>query len=330
MRRTALLGAAWMVWMVACASGGGGTRTDAGPSDGAPEDVGEMADVVGMDVPGGGDDCAMLAEGSPCDADGDGCSQDICRGGRCQLGGIAACDDGLSCTTDRCVSTGPMTFRCETDIVGCAIEGVCFDDGARNPDQDCEVCQNSQPTAWSQATGACDDGDACTVDDTCAGGVCSGAPRVDSFEPNESSSAAARIMGIDDGAGFPEHTERATLYPDGDEDWFVFSDSDEFGASIFPRVGLRAIPAGTNYDLCAYGRDVDGGSCDVACETGSADTHMGMPGCCSRNGGTEDEDLRLNPDCSGADDSVDVFVVVRRVSGPPICDTEYQLLWGDS
>ncbi len=305
-----------------CASGGNG-RPDAGPGgDGGMEDAGPMADAPGTDAPPSGA-CAGQPEGTPCDADGDGCSQDLCRRGACVLGGLAECNDGLSCTTDQCVSTGAMTFRCDNVSTGCVIDGRCFDVGTRNPDEDCQVCDASTPMSWSISTGTCDDGDACTIEDSCSSGTCVGTPNVDAYESNDVRTAANDLGRIDDGAGFPHQTENPTMYPMGDVDWFRFHDSDEFGHAIYPQVGIRDIPSGSNYDLCAYA------TCDTTCETGTAATFDGLQGCCSRSASNADEEVRLNPDCSGADDSVDVFIHVVQVSGPATCTTPYSLRWGD-
>jgi Cohesin domain len=87
---------------------------------------------------------------------------------------IAACDDGIPCTTDTfdgnvCVST--------LDAGSCLIGGVCVVQGGINPTNDCEECNTALSTAnWSNsADGAsCDDGDSCTQTDTCSAGVCTG------------------------------------------------------------------------------------------------------------------------------------------------------------
>jgi hypothetical protein len=61
---------------------------------------------------------------------------DTCGGGSCQPGGPLSCDDGNVCTDDTC-----------------------------NPVSGCQTTNNTNP---------CDDGDPGTVNDTCAGGVCTG------------------------------------------------------------------------------------------------------------------------------------------------------------
>ncbi len=315
-----------LAFCVACA--GNSNRNDAGRFGDASLDADEDAAVadVGMDALVG--TCADAPEGTPCDADGDGCTMDLCRRGRCVLGGVSACDDGLSCTTDQCVSTGAMTFTCESAIDrGCAIGGTCVADGTANPDNGCQVCDDGTPTDWSTNTGTCDDGDVCTDGDTCASGTCMGTARLDSFEANDSEAAAHDLGDASDGDAFPKGEEDATLYPDGDVDWFRYNDSDDLGSSIFPRVQVQNIPPGSNYDLCVT-LDCEGNGFDsLDCTSG---TKIGTDTCCSRSAGNADEDVRFDHSCDTfTDDSTNVFIEVVRVSGPATCDTPYLLRWGD-
>jgi len=86
---------------------------------------------------------------------------------------VASCDDGLGCTNDTC---DPL-LGCSRSAngLGCWIGGACYAQGAKNPANACEVCNQATPTAWSKTTGGtCDDGKYCTVADTCQAGVCTG------------------------------------------------------------------------------------------------------------------------------------------------------------
>ncbi|MBW2704316.1 MAG: hypothetical protein JRF33_26150 [Deltaproteobacteria bacterium] len=69
--------------------------------------------------------------------------------------------------------TGP---DCEQ---GCLIDAICVPDGFVNPDNACQYCDPAlAATDWTNADGAdCDDGDFCSVDDSCSGGVCAGTAR---------------------------------------------------------------------------------------------------------------------------------------------------------
>lgn len=63
---------------------------------------------------------------------------------------------------------------------GCLVSDDCIALGEVNPDNPCEVCDPTRAaTGWSSNDGAaCDDGLFCTIDDSCSGRSCSGAPRV--------------------------------------------------------------------------------------------------------------------------------------------------------
>jgi len=89
------------------------------------------------------------------------------------------CDDGLVCTSDSCDSSTGCVFTVQN---GCAIDGSCFAAGATNPNNDCEECIPSQAEkSWSPkpSNATCDNGQFCTVDDTCdgAGNCVAGDPR---------------------------------------------------------------------------------------------------------------------------------------------------------
>lgn len=297
-----------------------------GDDDGARRDGAVVSDAA-MD--GGTEECA---EGDPCDADGDGCTQDLCRGGECVAGSPVTCDDGASCTTDVCVSTGPTSFSCEQSVSAgrCFAGGECRSEGDRDPTASCRVCDPSQSaTDWSNAEGACDDGDACTTNDACRAGNCEGDPRVDDFEPNDDMAAPSGLGGVSDGDSYPAASLEASIYPDDDVDWFVYSDSDDFPSSIFPRAQLVSIPSGSNYDLCLFVRCQDDSTPSVDCTAGSREDAGGLRGCCSRNGASSDENVRIDHDCDAVDDSADILVRVTKASGPPVCDTLYTLRYGD-
>ena len=126
------------------------------------------------------------ADGAACD-DGDACTLGAaCLAGVCQ-GEPLACDDGNPCTEDLCDSaTGclfPAGFEGESCDDGSACtEGdscsagacvgdtvSCDDDNACTADT-CDDALGCSNEALSDV--ACEDGDACTVGDTCVEGVC--------------------------------------------------------------------------------------------------------------------------------------------------------------
>lgn len=121
-----------------------------------------------------------LPAGSPC-SDGRFCTVgDACDGSGACTGAARDCGDGLSCTDDRCDEAGRACTRAV--VMGCAIDGACFAEGAVNPFAPCERCVGAtDPRGWTVADDgeSCDDGRFCTVDDRCASGACEGAPRGD-------------------------------------------------------------------------------------------------------------------------------------------------------
>ena len=126
---------------------------------------------------------ALCSDGSACTA------PDKCVAGQCAPGPSLDCDDGNVCTDDSCSEdTGCVHLANNT---GCSDGNECtkgdqcqagwcvFDsledcsDG--NPCTD-EVCDPEVGCVISMNKGPCDDGDLCTVGDSCALGECMGGP----------------------------------------------------------------------------------------------------------------------------------------------------------
>jgi len=269
-------------------------------------------------------------DGTVCDADMDGCSVgDTCRAGVCTPGPDAICT-GPACTTSACVSTGSDTYMCEsTPTMGnCLIGGTCYDPGTLNAGNPCQICDPARSaSAWSPNAGvSC--GASCSM--MCqADGMCSGSPTADAYEANDTMATAANLGMIDSDEDFPYASFVANLVPGGDEDWYRYHDHDAFFGDIQPRVELRNLPAGVNYDLCVYFQ------CDdprpirsVNCNIGEASTYMGLSGCCSTLAASADETVRLSPDCEPIDDSGMVFVRVTR-AGTSTAPCTYTVRWGD-
>jgi len=156
-------------------------------------------------------------------------------------------------------------------------------------------------------------------------GSCTADYIVDNYENNNSKNTAYSLGSVKDKESWPKASFDATLYGPSDVDWYTYYDDDVWNGKIYPRVDLESIPVGSNYKLCAY-YSCDGVS--VSCESGTSSSYGGLPGCCSDAAGNGSEKVRLNPNCSGADDSGDVYVRVTRVSGPWSCN-DYTLKWGD-
>ncbi len=130
-------------------------------------------------------------DGASCD-DGQFCTlNDVCRAGSC-VGQPRLCGDGAGCNGDElcdeatnaclpgvvsCVAPAicdASIDSCVMACAGCTIGGACFEAGARNPLNNCEICDESRSrSAWSANDGeACEDGDFCTIADTCSAGLC--------------------------------------------------------------------------------------------------------------------------------------------------------------
>ena len=142
---------------------------------------------------------AGVCGGKPkgCD-DNNACTADSCVAGTC-VHKSKVCDDGKACTADGCdPKTGACTTNalvnngkgCDSDNSGCTVNDVCLDGVCKAgaavscppikttlPCRD-TVCSSTGATSFqcvltTAKDGAlCDDGDACTGDGACKGGVC--------------------------------------------------------------------------------------------------------------------------------------------------------------
>lgn len=106
--------------------------------------------------------CVWIAD--PCD-DGNTCTSGVCNEftGVCSYTALSGpCDDSNPCTlNDQC---NVSTRMCVGVAVTCNDNNICTDDYCDTADGICKTTPNSAP---------CDDGDPCTVEDTCSGGTCS-------------------------------------------------------------------------------------------------------------------------------------------------------------
>jgi hypothetical protein len=93
------------------------------------------------------------------------------------------CNDGLTCTTDRCLDPDESgLLRCVWAVVAdtCFINGICAIPGQSAAEvrggSPCEVCDPTSPSTWTKVDDerSCDDGNACTTGDLCRLGVCAG------------------------------------------------------------------------------------------------------------------------------------------------------------
>lgn len=169
-------------------------------ADAAAEDAG-LAFLIAF---GTERDCQPNGEPDDCDILS-GTSEDLNQNGTpddCECAGDGDCDDGIACTANTCNTDVRL---CEYPVLAgsCLINGECYDEGAVNPNNECLVCDSTNPLRWSprtDGTGCTDDGNDCT-DDVCSNGACT--------HPDKESGAACggaggnecREDGTCDGAG---------------------------------------------------------------------------------------------------------------------------------
>ena len=138
-------------------------------------------------------------DGAACD-DGVSCTtDDMCDSGSC-TGTPYTCDDSLACTEDLCSGDGACSFP---QLPGsCLIEGTCYDAGDPLPGNPCWVCDPAQSTmGWTPNDGAaCNDGDSCTADDSCDAGSCSGTP----YSCDDSLACTEDLCSGDGACSFPQ------------------------------------------------------------------------------------------------------------------------------
>ena len=276
-----------------------------------------------------------------CD-DHNGCSPtSYCNGGGACVGDTS-CSDGISCTDDACVSIfGSQVCLNPVSAGKCRIDGQCYSSGTTQSGNVCYKCDptgNGGTTAWSYNNGAaCTDGyGVCTSNDVCTNGTCQGTFLTDGYN-NDTVSTARYLGSRDDDMSWPS-TITANLWGPGDEDWYRYHVNDTWLGNARPRVRLRNIPTGHDYDLCVYIRCTDGYAIpSVTCPSGKVyDTWSiggtSYPGCCSIASGTTSEDIRFadtgDYECDSSDDSYDAYVNIYKYSGPGTC-SDYALDWGD-
>lgn len=112
-------------------------------------------------------------DGVPCD-DNQPCTLlDRCGSGSCH-GAPYTCNDHLACTADACDGAGGCSNVLLAD--SCLIGDTCVAGNEVDPTSPCRVCTPAISTAdWSPRNGvACNDGEGCSVADTCQDGACQG------------------------------------------------------------------------------------------------------------------------------------------------------------
>lgn len=143
--------------------------------------------------------CSHVFNTATCD-DGNPCTlNDVCSLGVCVSGTARICNDNNPCTTDACLPTGGCSYTPVANGTACndntactsgdsCQSGVCTGTAVTCPD-DANVCTTAAchpVTGCYQAanTAPCDDGNACTLNDVCAGGLCSAGTLKDCSDGN--------------------------------------------------------------------------------------------------------------------------------------------------
>ena len=131
-------------------------------------------------------------DGTVCSSDDDPCvAEGLCAQGSCVGSVFVDCDDGNACTSDECVAAlGGCTH---SDLIGacddgdpCTLSDVCAGGTCVGTAKECQDINECTTGFCNELTGACvqtpvegecDDSNACTLDDVCAEGVCTGTPK---------------------------------------------------------------------------------------------------------------------------------------------------------
>ena len=176
-----------------------------------PEPDGASAFCIQSHCDPASGECSFVPdhEGFPCE-DGDICTaSDHCHLGQCEAGDAFSCDDGNPCTDDSCQADAGCIHQsnnhpcddansCTTGDV-CA-DGMCHGSGSVDCDDD-NVCTKDTCTPDSGCNheliaAACSDGDPCTVNDQCSGGVCVSGPTLDCNDGNACTDDACNDDGL--------------------------------------------------------------------------------------------------------------------------------------
>ena len=139
--------------------------------------------TMGCDPSDGKCSLDKKSTGAACDADGSACTvKDACADGKCVPGTVLKCNDDNACTDDTCDKEkgciyAPNTSFCDADGDKCTQGdkcggGVCVA-GEKKTCKDTNDCtadlcaKDTGFCVFTPLTVACDDGDACTKDESC-------------------------------------------------------------------------------------------------------------------------------------------------------------------
>ncbi len=152
--------------------------------------------------------CEYTESVAPCD-DGNPCTVgDVCNNGICASGPPLDCNDYNVCTVDSCdVTLGCLNMPqnntpCDDDNQ-CTLNDLCQDGKCQGLDPDqCDdgdvctddICDPVEGCLHELGEAPCSDGDACTVEDHCVEGSCTGGVPVDCTAPCEEKCHASPII----------------------------------------------------------------------------------------------------------------------------------------
>ncbi|HRE90868.1 MAG TPA: hypothetical protein PK095_17220, partial [Myxococcota bacterium] len=266
---------------------------------------------------------------------------DRCDGaGRC-VGEARSCGDGLVCTTDSCLEGSD---RCDNALAPgqCVIGGVCYPQGATQANNVCYACNPASSTSgWSLNNNApCNDGDSCTVNDRCSGGVCVGGILRDPWENNDTISAAFNLGNFTDAQSFPQRTvSTATIAGASDVDWYVYFMDDVWNGLSEPRVRVGSIAPTFAMEACVFIRCTEADALPqkldcarVGATSGGLVTYGGKEhrGCCRTGSNTINLELSANEfDCPGDAEDYRALVRVRNTNDAWTCNAPYSLEVGN-
>ena len=247
---------------------------------------------------------------------------------------VAAAEDAVipEDTAEPLEADVPDVPECVPDCEGreCGADGCGGACGKCLASTDClaVTCEEGQCTG-EELTGPCDDGDECTTDEQCVGSVCVGQPPADPQE-GFSSFPGPKLESVGECAEPGDlDTVLGTLFPNGDVDWFHYSELDTFMCEIDPTVTFIPAP-GVDLRPCVYFKCNVGPSVEVTCMEGSELATGPTPdiiGCCSTVKGPLNKTVDMEALCGESVlGSGTVYIEVKHV-GATTCKP-YQVLHG--
>ena len=201
-----------------------------------------------------------------------------CIQGLCMQDTPNPCDDGLACTNDSCDAAAQACVNVLSEG-SCLIDGLCHASGESvDAETPCRVCTPEVSTeAWSDADTSvpCDDGNLCTLNDTCgAGGVCGGPESQGSdVDCDDQLPCTSDSCNLIDGSCVNVLTEGCLI--EGECHAESDSSAEDLCLQCVPSESTDSWSSGLGLscgDLVIFGAPICGESgCEIVCEDGHAD-----------------------------------------------------------